>query len=98
VTITTVGYGDRYPVTGGGRIIGTVLLFTGIALFSVLTGFIANAFLAPREPRLRRMRHVLKKTPETQVAELKDLLLAQDQRSAEIRAKLDDLERAIRER
>ena len=38
VTITTVGYGDQYPVTVGGRLIGAILLFAGIALFSVLTG------------------------------------------------------------
>ena len=54
VTITTVGYGDQYPVTQSGRVIGTFLLFAGIALFSVLTGFIANAFLAPpAKPRLQ---------------------------------------------
>ena len=57
VTITTVGYGDQYPVTELGRIIGTFLLFAGIALFSVLTGFIANAFLAPpSKPRLQATR------------------------------------------
>src|SRR5436190_14819836 len=47
VTITTVGYGDRYPVTGWGRIVGTVVLMTGVGLFGVLTGYLANAFLAP---------------------------------------------------
>ena len=50
VTVTTVGYGDRLPVTDAGRVIGTILLFAGIALFSVLAGIIANAFLAPRSP------------------------------------------------
>ncbi len=48
VTITTVGYGDRFPVTDEGRVIGVFLLFAGIGLFSVLTGFVANVFLAPR--------------------------------------------------
>ena len=54
VTIATVGYGDQYPTTVPGRIVGTMMLFAGVALFSVLTGFIANAFLAPRARRRRR--------------------------------------------
>jgi len=51
VTITTVGYGDRYPVTNAGRNIGVALLTIGVALFGVLTGFLANLFLAPRRSR-----------------------------------------------
>ena len=42
-TITTVGYGDQFPVTPWGRVIGVFLLTAGVALFSVFTGFIANA-------------------------------------------------------
>ena len=73
VTITTVGYGDRFPVSPNGRIVGTLLLFAGIALFSVLTGFIANQFLAPRSTRGARIRAKLS-GPEGQVAELRQLL------------------------
>jgi voltage-gated potassium channel len=47
VTITTVGYGDRYPTTDWGRLVGVLLLSTGVCLFAVITGFIANSFLAP---------------------------------------------------
>jgi voltage-gated potassium channel len=47
VSITTVGYGDRYPVTNAGRIIGAITLAVGVALVGALTGFLANAFLGP---------------------------------------------------
>lgn len=47
VTITTVGYGDRYPVTTWGRIIGVLVMSCGIGLFAVLTGYLANTFLTP---------------------------------------------------
>lgn len=47
VTITTVGYGDRYPVTNEGRIVGVFLLTVGVGLFGTFTGFLANFFLAP---------------------------------------------------
>jgi voltage-gated potassium channel len=46
-TITTVGYGDRFPVTPEGRLLGGVLMVGGIALFGVASGFVAAWFLAP---------------------------------------------------
>jgi voltage-gated potassium channel len=48
VSITTVGYGDRYPVTNTGRVIGAAVLAVGVGLFGVITGFLANLFLGPR--------------------------------------------------
>jgi len=57
VTITTVGYGDRYPVTTLGRSIGVGVLTVGVGLFGVLTAFIANVFLAPRRVRDRTGPH-----------------------------------------
>jgi voltage-gated potassium channel len=42
VTVTTVGYGDIFPVTAEGRFVGTFLIFTGIGLFSTLTALIAS--------------------------------------------------------
>jgi voltage-gated potassium channel Kch len=51
VSITTVGYGDRYPVTALGRSIGVAVLTIGVALFGVITGFLAKLFLEPRRVR-----------------------------------------------
>jgi voltage-gated potassium channel len=47
VSITTVGYGDQYPVTQGGRAMAFFVLATGVGLFGVLSGYLANFFLAP---------------------------------------------------
>jgi voltage-gated potassium channel len=45
VTITTVGYGDTFPVTPEGRGVGIFLMFVGIALFSLITANIAAFFM-----------------------------------------------------
>jgi voltage-gated potassium channel len=44
VTITTVGYGDRFPITTEGRFIGVILMISGIGLFAVLSGAFASWF------------------------------------------------------
>jgi voltage-gated potassium channel len=46
-TITTVGYGDRFPVTGEGRVLAAVLMTAGVGLFGVFSGFVAAWFLSP---------------------------------------------------
>jgi voltage-gated potassium channel len=45
VTITTVGYGDKYPVTTEGRILAGILMTVGVGLFGTLTAFMSSLFL-----------------------------------------------------
>ena len=49
VTISTVGYGDRYPTTNWGRIIGTLIIIVGVGIFGTFTGYLANLFLSPQK-------------------------------------------------
>jgi hypothetical protein len=48
VTISTVGYGDRFPVTNSGRLLGALIIIVGVGIFGTFTGYLANLFLAPR--------------------------------------------------
>ena len=49
VTISTVGYGDRYPVTNNGRIFGSLIILIGVGIFGTFTGYLANLFLGSVE-------------------------------------------------
>ena len=72
-TMTTVGYGDRFPVTTEGRLIAALLMCAGVGLFGMLSGLLAAWFVLPptgqqgtelgalRE-EVRQLRRILEKT------------------------------------
>jgi len=84
VTATTVGYGDQFPVTAGGRLAGLIMLTVGVALFATFSGFLASTFLSPRKPKAAET------TPE--IAEIRVLLDQQEETTRQLRAKLEQLE------
>jgi voltage-gated potassium channel len=56
VTVTTVGYGDVYPVTSGGRIVASMLMIVGTAILGIListlgTGLIESRFMKEEKSR-----------------------------------------------
>lgn len=52
VTVTTVGYGDKTPITVGGRIVGLLLMGMGVVVVAAVTGQIAS-FLVDQQMKRR---------------------------------------------
>jgi voltage-gated potassium channel len=102
VTMTTVGYGERFPITNTGRIIGIVVLTTGIGLFGTLTGFLANAFLATPQPEegVESSEPTLNREPQpsalpAKLVEIQELLAEQQRAQAALQNKIADLEQLL---
>jgi len=51
-TLTTVGYGDVYPITAGGKVFTFVILMVGLGVVSVPAGLVASALARAREEEL----------------------------------------------
>ncbi len=91
-TISTVGYGDRYPVTAEGRIAAAALMVAGIALLGVVTASIASWFVenlrragAQLEDELEEVGEDVERTEVTVATVLVELRA--------LNARLDALER-----
>jgi len=95
VTVATVGYGDKYPVTNAGRIIGSVLIILGVGLFGVVTGYLANRFVQPVTADTLQQEGD-PGDPGVKLTEIRQLLDEQDQGRAALAAKVDELERLLR--
>jgi voltage-gated potassium channel len=73
VTTATVGYGDEYPVTTAGRVIGVFVMIVGVGLFSVLTSFLAQWFVRSRQPGAQATA-----SPPASVEDMQTLLARMD--------------------
>lgn len=104
VTMATVGYGDKYPVTNPGRIIGIFVMIVGVGLFSVMTSFLAQWFLRTRQGDQTQAQESATLVSDYQdvltkldalTAALERLEATQHGDTAELRAQLADIEAAL---
>jgi voltage-gated potassium channel len=77
VTVSTVGYGDRYPVTNDGRIVGALIIVLGVGIFGTFTGYLANLFLAPSKKPPAEQASPTAVDARSKVSQLKELVARQ---------------------
>ena len=97
ITITTIGYGDYYPVTNEGRFWALLVAAAGVGLFGVLTGYLANAFLAPKSDEAPSEPVPSIDSQSNQLSEVVRLLTEQRQVQTETLERLAALERMLTE-
>jgi len=97
VTITTVGYGDEYPKTTVGRLVGIMVMTTGVAVFATFAGLISSKLLAPPEKEDESQEQVpLEKDQAARyLAELKQLISEREKIETEIISRVEKLDHLL---
>ena len=90
VTITTVGYGDQFPITQTGRLVGMLTMMLGVGLFGVLTGFLANAFIPTKDEQPKG--GAIAEEASSDIHEFRRLLAEQERLTASLKVKLAHIE------
>ncbi|RKF18447.1 ion transporter [Alginatibacterium sediminis] len=76
VTVSTVGYGDLYPVSTFGRIVGGILICAGVGTFGILSGLVSSMVLKTNkraEHRLEELMHFQSKQNKLLIKEIQEL-------------------------
>jgi voltage-gated potassium channel len=81
VTITTVGYGDQFPVTEWGRLIGVLVMVSGVGIIASLASILSSVLIPPA------------RSPNESSAEVTELSTRQE--LINLRAELAALRRSI---
>lgn len=95
VTITTVGYGDQFPVTNWGRVVGVLVMTAGVALFGTLAGFLSTKLLASPPQKPAPAAEPAANDAKAQLAELRRMLEAQEKTAAELRSKIEEIDKLL---
>lgn len=83
VTTSTVGYGDYYPVSDGGRIVGSIIIVLGVTLFSIFTSYTASVFLSKQTKNQEKRIMMLFK----EISEIKMIMSEINEKISEMNSK-----------
>lgn len=100
VTISTVGYGDFYPVTTAGHIIGGIVIITGVSFFGVVSGYMASIFVAPDENKISEKQEAheqqIRRKLEQALLRMEANQKQMEQNQAKILAEISELKQQLK--
>jgi voltage-gated potassium channel len=80
-TVTTVGYGDVVPVSTAGRIVGGLLMLTGLSLIPLTTSVVVSALVTKRSQAQRDLERELYREQAERLKRIEEQLARLEQRS-----------------
>lgn len=102
VTISTVGYGDYYPVSTAGHIVGGIVIVSGVSFFGVISGYMASVFVAPdeteRQERQDAHKAEIKSELEVALSRMEESQRQMEQNQAQMLAKIAELKQALEDK
>ncbi|MGL5047605.1 MAG: potassium channel family protein, partial [Shewanella sp.] len=102
VTISTVGYGDYYPVSTAGHIVGGIVIVSGVSFFGVMSGYMASVFVAPDENQQQEREEAhkaeIKSEIELALARMEANQRQMEQNQAQMLAKIIELKQAVEDK
>ncbi len=76
MTITTVGYGDKYPVTTMGRVTATAVMFAGVGIIGALASILASILVPQPKEEETPVEAQISTTIESELAAMRDEIAA----------------------
>lgn len=95
VTISTVGYGDYYPITTAGRVISAIVILTGVSIFAGISGLLASSLLTPKNEEAERQ---LQANDAQQHQEVREHLNSLQQEVSQLRTEISTLTEMLNKR
>lgn len=98
VTMSTVGYGDHFPVTMTGRFFSIFVILIGVGLFGVVTGFLADYFTGDDVEESSPEETEALENIANMLVEIKKMQEAQGEAAEHLQTRLDELEQFFKSR
>jgi voltage-gated potassium channel len=96
VTISTVGYGDYFPTTTLGHVIGALVIVSGVSFFGVISGYMASVFITPEDnERHEAHQENIKSELDQALARMEENQQKMEQNQTQMLAEIASLRQAL---